>query len=234
MTRNTVTLADEKPLLLGDHAYEMIRRDIINCELVPGSEATEAALAGRLGLGKAPVRFALARLCQEGLVRPLPRRGYVVAPITIKDVHEILEMRMALEPVAARLAVGRLDLAELRSLTASAAKTREHDAVDHEVNRAFHNAIAQASGNSRMAGTLTDLLDQMERFVRLFIKNRDVKHAEQDHRTLKIEHARILDAFAATDANAAEEAVRNHLQTTYRLIMDAIVKGRPEGVRIPG
>ena len=124
MGRSTVALTGEKAPYLGEHAYETIRRDIIRCELDPGSEASEAALASRLGLGKAPIRVALARLCQEGLVRPLPRRGYIVTPITIKDVHEILEMRMALEPVAARMAVGRLDVAELRSLTAWAARPR--------------------------------------------------------------------------------------------------------------
>src|SRR3546814_9020930 len=78
---------------LSDIAYETIKHDIIRCALAPGEEVTEARLALRLGLGKAPVRAALMRLSQEGLIRALPRRGYLVAPVTLRDVQDIFQFR---------------------------------------------------------------------------------------------------------------------------------------------
>lgn len=65
---------------LGRAAYDAIKRDVARCRLAPGAELTEGELATHYGFGKTPVRDALARLAQEGLVRVLPRRGYVVRP----------------------------------------------------------------------------------------------------------------------------------------------------------
>ena len=115
------TEPDAEPSL-SDQAYDAIRSAILICALAPGEAISESTLASRYGVGKAPVRAALSRLRQEGLVSASPRRSYVVAPITLRDVQELYALRLILEPATARRApegrdarphreVGRLRLA---------------------------------------------------------------------------------------------------------------------------
>src|SRR5262245_53345201 len=94
---------------LGDQAYDRIKEDIVVCRLRPGAEVTEAGLAQHYELGLAPIRAALSRLSQEGLVNVIPRRGYVITPITIQTVKEVFDLRLLLEPAAARAAAGRVN-----------------------------------------------------------------------------------------------------------------------------
>ena len=97
-----------------DVAYRSLRDALIRCRLAPGEEISEALLADRLSLGKAAVRVALVRLSQEGLVQPIPRVGYRVTAITLKDILELFEMRAIIEPATARLAWGKVSEEELR------------------------------------------------------------------------------------------------------------------------
>jgi len=91
-------------LTRGDDAYARIRRDILSCHLMPGASTTESQLMSDYGIGKNSVRIALVRLIQEGFVRSIPRQGYRITPITLKDVEEVFALRVQLEPLAARLA----------------------------------------------------------------------------------------------------------------------------------
>src|ERR1700753_4105570 len=88
----------------GQDAYERIRRDLLSCRFMPGSTLTEGQLMDAYGIGKSSCRVALVRLVHQGFVRAMPRRGYRVAPITLRDVEEVFELRVQLEPMAARLA----------------------------------------------------------------------------------------------------------------------------------
>ena len=95
--------------LLTDRAYERIKHDVITCLLAPGAEISEPQLCLHYRLGKAPVRMALIRLAHDGLVRAIPRRGYRISAVTLKDIQDIFELRLMLEPVAARMAAGKID-----------------------------------------------------------------------------------------------------------------------------
>ena len=88
----------------GNDAYARIRRDILSCHLMPGANTTESQLMSDYGIGKNSVRIALVRLTQEGFVRSIPRQGYRIASVTLKDVEEVFALRVQLEPLAARLA----------------------------------------------------------------------------------------------------------------------------------
>src|SRR5882757_7422730 len=92
-----------------DPAYERIKHDIITCAIAPGTEISEPQLCTHYRLGKAPVRMALIRLAHDGLLRAIPRRGYMVTPITLKDIQDVFELRLMLEPAAARMAAGKVD-----------------------------------------------------------------------------------------------------------------------------
>src|SRR5213592_4139574 len=101
----------------GAAAYERLREAIVRVELSPGSPMSEAQLVERFGFTKASVRAALARLRAEGLVLAEPRRGHVVAALTMRDVLEIYALRLALEPAAAEAAAGKLDPGEAGRLS---------------------------------------------------------------------------------------------------------------------
>jgi DNA-binding GntR family transcriptional regulator len=106
-------------VLRGDDAYDRIRRDLLSCKLMPGSTVTESQLMSEYDIGKTSCRIALVRLVHEGFVRSLPRQGYRIAAITLKDVEEVFALRVQLEPLAARLACGRVDVELLRRLEAA-------------------------------------------------------------------------------------------------------------------
>src|SRR6478609_8908513 len=100
--------------LLTERAYDRVRRDIISCVIAPGSEISETQLSTHYKMGKAAVRVALTKLAHEGLVRAIPRRGYIVMPVTLKDIHDVFELRLMLEPRAARMAAGKVDAQRLK------------------------------------------------------------------------------------------------------------------------
>jgi DNA-binding GntR family transcriptional regulator len=91
------------PLLAG-RVYEQLKRDILSCVLRPSQAVYEAELAQRYGVSKTPIREALNTLRREGYVHVVPRRGYIVAPISIQDVQQILSLRLI--PAADPGAVG--------------------------------------------------------------------------------------------------------------------------------
>src|SRR5829696_4350184 len=101
--------------LLTERAYERVRRDIISCAIAPGSEISEGQLADQYKLGKAAVRVALTRLAHDGLVRAIPRRGYRVVPVTLQDIQDVFELRLMLEPPAARMAAGKVNTEQLKT-----------------------------------------------------------------------------------------------------------------------
>ena len=152
----------------GAAAYERLRRAIVGVELEPGAVVSEAQLVDTFGFSKAAVRAALARLRTEGLLVAQPRRGHVVAPLTMRDVLEIYGLRLLLEPAAAEAAAGRIERDELARLKALVdPKVDVDDPASLErfmsANREVHLAIAEAAGNHRTAQIVEGLLDDSER-----------------------------------------------------------------------
>jgi DNA-binding GntR family transcriptional regulator len=202
-------------------AYDWIKRDIVRCFLEPGREISEAQLAARYKLGKAPIRMALARLEHEGLTRAIPRRGYLIAPISIKDVADTFEVRMLLEPATARLAAGRVDADHLRRLDALCRAgyrpgNRASESRFLRANREFHVTIARGSGNERLGQALSSLLDEMERLFHLGLSLRN-RTEEMRH-----EHKALVDALAAGDGSAAERIAAEQIEAARKMVMDAI------------
>jgi DNA-binding GntR family transcriptional regulator len=151
----------------GAAAYERLRRAIVRVELAPATPVSEAQLVDSYRLSKAAVRAALARLRAEGLVRAEPRRGHVITALTMRDVVEIYDLRLLLEPPAAAAAAATLDRAELKRLRALAEPDVDFDDPDSlerflRANRSIHLAIA-AAGNRRAAQIVERLLDDSER-----------------------------------------------------------------------
>jgi DNA-binding GntR family transcriptional regulator len=149
-------------------AYERLRHAIMRLELAPAAAVSEAQLVDRFGFSKAAVRAALARLRAEGLVVAEPRRGHVVAPLTMRDVLEIYDLRLRLEPPATEAAAGQIERDELARLQALAEPPVDLDdeaSLERflSANRTIHLAIVEAAGNRRTARIVERLLDDSER-----------------------------------------------------------------------
>jgi DNA-binding GntR family transcriptional regulator len=210
---------------LSDLTYERIKRDIVRCVLAPGTDITESQLGARYRTGKAPVRAALLRLRQDGLVRALARRGYSVSPITLQGVNDLFEMRILLEPGVARLASGWVSgerLRQLSELCTSSYTTGdgESEGAFLRANQEFHVSVAEATGNKRLAAATADLLDATERLVYLGLG------MEQSIGELLKEHRLLLDAIAKGDGDGAAQIALAHVEASRKMVLHAIYFSR--------
>lgn len=213
----------EPPASLTGQAVAALRREILTTRLLPGSSLSEASAAQMLGLGKAPVRAALARLAEEGLVQAVPRRGWIVSLVTIRDIHEVFGLRLLLEPEAARRAAGRVDAALLHRLDAVCACGYQPEDEDSthaflDANKAFHVTIAELSGNGRLARQIDRLLDESTRMLALGLRRRD-RTGEMAH-----EHHQLIEALALGHAEEAARIMRGQVEASRRMVLDALIE----------
>jgi DNA-binding GntR family transcriptional regulator len=214
--RLTTSRRTRAGLGLGDLAYQQIKQDIVSCALKPGQALTETELTLKYRLGKAPVRAALMRLGQESLVRAVPRRGYVVRPLTVKDVQDLFEFRRLLEPPTAALAAGRLRPEDLRHLKALCRADTANGTAFNRANTEFHVAVARAAGNEYIAEALSRILDQMERLFHLRYRPSDQAIALRAHRSL-------VEALRTGDKAAAAEIAADHIDDAREKVMEAVL-----------
>ena len=203
----------------GDRAYVTLRAEIIEGELAPGTVLLETEQASRLGVSRTPLREALGRLSNDGLVTAQTGRGLVVSPVSIDDIRELYELRLALEQQAARLAAERRDPAVFRALAAEFQRTSEHLGSDdgvrayYELIDRFDAAVDAAIDNNYLVGALGTVRTHLARIRRLARSNPE-RLAAAAH-----EHALIIDAIVAGDATLAAHATHVHLHQSLRTIL---------------
>jgi DNA-binding GntR family transcriptional regulator len=207
--------------LIDDDGYHTLREAIVSGELLPSERLVEEDLSRRLGVGRAAVRMALVRLEHDGLVQRERNRGARVRRVSETEAVEILEVRAALESLAARHAAQRAtpaDVRELRALLREMRADRERGdllAVS-ETNARLHRRIVEISGHATAARLSGMLISQIVRFQyrTVLLPGRP----ERSHR----EHTAIVDAIAAGDGDAAEKAMRRHLDHVARALRDRV------------
>jgi GntR family transcriptional regulator, rspAB operon transcriptional repressor len=204
-------------MLLRENVYESLRADILSCRLAPGDDMREQELAERYAVSRQPVREALARLAREHLVTVQPRQGYRVNPISLSDARDLLRFRLALEPACVSEAVENAPDALLKRLDQFRSFSGDHEAFI-AYNRAFHTALAKASGNRRMAAALCDLIEQADRLVRVSIANL------RGHNPAKLaaEHAALIDAMQRRDRRGALRIIKDHIIETEKRVLPAL------------
>ncbi len=212
---------------LNEIAYRAIKDDIISCALEPGDDISEATLLARYGFSKAPVRSALLRLRQEGLVVSRGRKGNMVSQVTFRDVQEIFQLRLMLEVVATRLAAGKVDPDRILKLNnavvSSFSAGHEQDETEYmKANREFHRYVAESSGNQRLAALVIDLMEQHERIVHLglALQNRE---REFLHR-----HDDLVSALIEGDGDRAARLVEHSLRGGQRMVVEALLSSTNE------
>ncbi len=215
-----------------DNAYTQIRQAILSLKFRPGEKLSEARLANELGVGRSPVRSALARLAGEGWIRILPQSGTFVSELSPKDVSEVAELRLLLEPHAARLGAQRMDEKELRDLRAQFDGFRARGLAGrfeefHELDDRLHYAIHQAAGNQRIADILRHLHDQIH-WMRVSTATLPGR-VEESFREME----QVLTALERRDAEAAEKTMRQHIRNIARSF-DAMPRKRPPAAGVAG
>jgi DNA-binding GntR family transcriptional regulator len=191
---------------LRQKVYEALRQEIRGGSILPGDLLRERELADVYGVSKTPVREALSLLEQENLVKAIPRAGYMVTQLTFRDLQEVHQLRVTLESMAARLAAENITEEELRELEGLIATSEPEEAL--VFNHKFHSAIARASGNSRLAKMIEQLLDDTDRWAALDV-------ARLSPAVLLIGHRAELEALRTRDPDVAEKAMREHVQRVY-------------------
>jgi DNA-binding GntR family transcriptional regulator len=203
-------------------ATDELRRSILQGELPAGTRLAEDELGQRLGVSRTPIREALRRLADEGLVRITPHRGTYVNEFTVQDAVEMTVLREALEALAFRLVAPRItdaDLARLHELHQAnhdACVQGDFDAVV-ETDSAFHAYVVQRTGNRR-------LMDFMRRISVLNLAlwlgvYRRLLRAEDLYRT-RDNHLPLVAALAKREPDFAEAAVRQHVRVTHEEFVD--------------
>ena len=194
-----------------DHAYEMIWRQLITRGPHESGRLSDAALAAQLGVSRTPVRQALYRLAQDGLIQADPRRGFWLRTFTVRDIHEIYDLRGYLEALALRLAAPRLDPSDLAAQldalqTVRAALPDLSSAVFMACDLRLHNLLIEASGNARLIRFLATLRSQHGLF-----QVRDTSYAPSMAVALD-EHERVLRALIAGRIDEAAELMVAHIR----------------------
>jgi len=206
-------------MTIGSQVYRTLRQQILEMAFRPGEKLSEAQLADRYQVSRAPVRDAIRTLAQEGLVEVKPQVGTIVSPVSPTDAVNLCQIRLLLEPYAAAVAAKRLRPAALRALaaefrklgaTAAGSARRKH--VIFAVDLRLHRTIWAACDNAHIATILNGYLDQMNRIRRATAIFADrLQPSETEMR-------KIMAALDARDAAKARRAMYIHVLNIRRAI----------------
>lgn len=215
----TTPLIDVAPTQrITDSVFTGLREAVLDGRIAPGSKLSVPALAQQLNVSRSPVREAVARLIADGLAVESPRRGAVVATITLTDLAELYEVRGSLEGVVARLAVERTGPAladDLETVLAEhrTALDREDAAAIERCDAAFHKLLRQASRHAYAIRLLDQIQSQVRLAMRTTMATAGPERALADHRA-------ITTAIRLGDAELAERRARHHIDRLRDALRD--------------
>jgi DNA-binding GntR family transcriptional regulator len=197
---------------LSEQVFEIIRERVITGMIPRNVPIRQDALANELGVSKIPLREALARLEQEGLLTSQANRGYFVRPMSTAEAEELFELRLLLEPPAAALGAANADendrAATLEAFEALDSAASNNLASVASCNRTFHTALVRPSGRVLTTQLVERLTVLSERYVIAHLKP-----AGREHRA-HLEHRDLLDAWLAGDGATVERLLAAHIQAT--------------------
>lgn len=205
-----------------DQIYNVLREEIITCRIVPNEAISENRICGMLGVSRSPVRIALTRLAEDGLIDIFPQRGTFVAPIKMRQVKESHFARVALEIALVEVAARRWTSDDAREAHANLEEQRRHAAAGeawefYRDNERFHQLIARAADLEGVWKTVQGVKMLWDRIGHL--ANRVPGHRED----IIAEHAAIVAALDRNDERGAVKAMTAHLRSVF----NAIARLRP-------
>ncbi|MET0533299.1 MAG: GntR family transcriptional regulator [Steroidobacter sp.] len=199
---------------LSERVFEVVREQILKGRLANGEPIRQDALANELGVSKIPLREALARLEQEGLLINHPNRGYYVLPMSREQVDEIFALRLSIEPQAAayasQVASNEDRAVAMRAFTALDTAAANNLADVAVRNREFHIALVEAGHRTITTQLVEHLAILAERYV--------IAHLEPAGRDARahVEHRALFDAWLERDKRKVEKLLKEHIQGTLK------------------
>jgi len=229
LVQRTERSAPDKSSLLSQEIYECLLREIIAGVMAPGQYLSEVNLSQRFQASRTPVREALIHLHKEALLEKGPFnskdfKGYVVAEMSLESIRELFQLRLLLEPAAAKLAA-RNSRAEEVLKKIQALQEEMQEAVESsngyqqflqisELDCDFHKAIGEACGNRRLAKLIAEIMNHFRRFQCGCFKNRPWLSDTFE------EHATILEAIKLRDPPEAEHFMLQHIRQSIARIKE--------------
>lgn len=218
---NELTLEMDAYLPLRDVVFHTLRDAILKGEIAPGERLMELHLAKKLGVSRTPIREAIRMLEQEGLAITIPRKGAQVAKMSEKDLMDVLEIRDALDELAAARACEHMSsemFGELEeAMNGFEEAIREGDVrTIVEADEAFHNVIYRSADNPRLMTIIHNLKEQMYRYRYEYIKDEAV------YDTLVDEHRAIVDGLKRGDREYVQKMMHTHLKNQVNGVRDII------------
>jgi DNA-binding GntR family transcriptional regulator len=213
---------------LVDAAAQTLRTAILNGRIADGARLRQTDVADQLGISRTPVREALVRLQQEGLVELLPGGGVCVKVLNLDEAVELYDVREVLDGLAARLAAGRIDAAGRgrleRALGRQALCVERDDAGPwFAAHVAFHEEIVRAARHRQLARLSTVVRLSIRRFHPLLLRTEHrLEHAYAEHRAL-------YDAIRTHDADGAERLARAHIANAKEIVLKAMTQETRRG-----
>ncbi|CAG7597695.1 GntR family transcriptional regulator [Rhodococcus opacus] len=220
-----------------EQVYVQLKQDILNGTLSPGQSLSAIDVGTRFSASRTPVRQAFLRLEADGLVSLTDRQGARVAPISIKSVRDLFELRILLEAAAARMvaeAVGRDTAArqQFDEVADALGAISEEDPSEsrrdrfYELTETYDQAVIAHTRNSQLARSIAELRPHTERL-------RNIAHSHPDRLDVSLaEHRAMCRAILAGDGPAAAAACTEHLTQTQKTILDAVVDPQGSAVAI--
>jgi DNA-binding GntR family transcriptional regulator len=205
--------------------YDLLRDEILNLGLAPGSPIDEVQLSERFGMSRTPIREALVRLAEEGLVSTLPNRSTMVAAIDFLNLHTYFDALTLMYRATSRLAAQNHRADDLAHLEAyheefSRAVTAQDALAMIATNAAFHTAIAEIGRNPYYTGLSKRLLADGRRISRLYYDSYDDKLPQ----LFVDEHAKLIRAIADRDVAAADRVAKADAQQLVRQIQKLLTR----------
>lgn len=200
---------------LKDLIYESLKKEIIEANLKPNVQLLETELAKKFSVSRTPVREALNMLSMEGLVKPLPKNGYLVKDVSYKEMLESFYIRLLLEKGAAFLAASRISDKEVERLKELCIYT-DFKSI-WKFNKEFHMIIAKASGNKKLIRIIDRSIDDVKRVMALdpFMNLLESKGEE--------EHLKIIEGLEKRDEELASLAMEEHLLKARERIHEQLI-----------
>jgi DNA-binding GntR family transcriptional regulator len=205
---------------LTDDVYQQLKEQILQVVRAPGDMLNEAQLAEEFQVSKTPVREALRLLSQTGWVVVIPRKGYIVRHVGLRDVRDIFTIRRMLEPPLAEEAATKATAEDLERLESLLAQQRVAGTdIDKALRaaRSFHLVLAGIAGNGRIHTIIEDLVDEVRRLHYLLPNVEGHITSAEELRA----HALILGALRDGNGPRAAELVLQHLNE----VAQTLVKG---------
>lgn len=214
-------IVNEKTKSREEEVYLKLEEEILGGQLRPGEALTEMSLSARLGVSRTPVRAALHRLAEEGLVEISPNRGAVVVGVTVDDLIDTYKIRVRLEGLASAMAASRMTDEEKAKLAESVELAEYYVSKGNaeklkELDTEFHNVIYRASGNRMLSRILSELHRNIKAYRKL-----SMSVPGRVERTVD-EHREILNAILEGDTESADTLTRMHVERAMENMVAAM------------